>query len=143
MALKQIDHGTPMYEEMVKLRSEILRKPLGLRFTEKELQKEKQDILIVCVEDETLLGCCILSKHDSGTLRLRQMAVKKNLQGKGIGESIMSFAENLTRDKGCNRIIMHARNSAIGFYEKLNYKVTGKEFTEVGLPHHVMEKLIL
>ena len=30
MALKQIDHGTKEYLQMVKLRNEILRQPLGL-----------------------------------------------------------------------------------------------------------------
>jgi ribosomal protein S18 acetylase RimI-like enzyme len=71
------------------------------------------------------------------------MAVNNNLQGKGIGASIMSFAENLARDKGYRNMIMHARNTAIGFYEKFGYKVKGGEFTEVNLPHHVMEKVLL
>ena len=51
------------------------------------------------------------------------MAVNNNLQGKGIGASIMSFAENLARDKGFNKLIMHARKTAIGFYEKFGYKL--------------------
>jgi ribosomal protein S18 acetylase RimI-like enzyme len=70
------------------------------------------------------------------------MAVKANLQRKGIGESIMSFAENIGRDKGYRRIIMHARDTAIGFYEKFGYKVKGDQFIEVNLPHHMMEKNI-
>lgn len=41
MALKLIDHGTKEYQQMVKLRNEILRKPLGLTFTPEELEKEK------------------------------------------------------------------------------------------------------
>ncbi|MFN3422756.1 MAG: GNAT family N-acetyltransferase, partial [Armatimonadota bacterium] len=54
----------------------------------------------------------------------------------------MSFAENIARDKGYRRIIMHARDTAIGFYEKFGYKVKGDQFIEVNLPHHVMEKNI-
>jgi hypothetical protein len=42
MALKIIDHGTKEYEQMVRLREEILRKPLGLQFTEEELESEKK-----------------------------------------------------------------------------------------------------
>jgi ribosomal protein S18 acetylase RimI-like enzyme len=68
------------------------------------------------------------------------MAVKDNLQRKGIGASIMSFAENLSRDKGYKKIIMHARDSAIGFYERCGYKKKGDQFIEINLPHHVMEK---
>ena len=68
------------------------------------------------------------------------MAVQNNLQGKGIGAAMMNFAENLARDLGYTRIIMHARKSAIGFYEKLGYKVSGKEFQEISIPHIIMEK---
>jgi predicted GNAT family N-acyltransferase len=35
---------------------------------------------------------------------------------------------------------MHARDTAIGFYEKFGFKVNGNEFIEVNVPHHVMEK---
>ena len=142
MGLKQIDHGSPQYKQMIKLRHQILRQPLGLSFTEEELEKEKNDILIAAFDDDEMLGCCMLCPIDSNTLRVRQMAVNNNLQGKGIGASIMAFAENLARDKGYHRLIMHARKTAIGFYEKFGYKVVGDEFTEVRLPHHVMEKSI-
>ena len=70
------------------------------------------------------------------------MAVKNNLQGKGIGAAIILFGENLARDKGYKKITMHARNTAIGFYEKFGYKVTGEEFVEVKLLHHSMQKVL-
>jgi len=35
---------------------------------------------------------------------------------------------------------MHARKNAIGFYEKMGYKVKGPEFQEVSIPHYEMEK---
>jgi predicted GNAT family N-acyltransferase len=140
MALKQIDHGSKEYQQMVNLRMEILRKPLGLSFTNAELEKEKDDILIAAFEDDKILACCMLTKQDDKNVKLRQMAVQNNLQGKGIGASIMSFAETLARDRGYKKLMMHARKTALGFYEKLGYKVTGDEFNEVTVPHFVMEK---
>jgi GNAT superfamily N-acetyltransferase len=140
MGIKQIDHGTVQYAQMVELRSEVLRKPLGLDFTEEELDKDKDEILIAAFDEDEMLGCCVLCKTEKVDLRLRQMAVKDEIQGTGIGASIIGFAENLARDKGYHKIIMHARDSAIGFYEKLGYKVIGEPFTEVNLPHHLMEK---
>jgi GNAT superfamily N-acetyltransferase len=140
MALKLIDHGSREYQQMVQLRNDILRKPLGLNFTPEELETEKEEILIGAFEDEKMLGCCMLIKADPNTVRLRQMAVLNNLQGKGIGRALMQFAENIARDRGYRKIIMHARKTAAGFYEKLGYQVTGDEFTEVTLPHYVMEK---
>jgi predicted GNAT family N-acyltransferase len=35
---------------------------------------------------------------------------------------------------------MHARKTAMGFYEKLGYEKIGDEFTEVTIPHYKMEK---
>lgn len=140
MALKIIDHGTPEYQQMVKLRDDILRKPLGLGFSPEELESEKDNMLIAAFEDERMLGCCMLVEEEPGTARLRQMAVLNDLQGKGIGRALMNFAENLARDRGFKVVRMHARTNAIGFYEKVGYKVLGDQFEEVTIPHFVMEK---
>jgi|SRR5579871_3210040 len=142
MALKMIDHGTKEYEQMVHLRYEILRKPIGLSFDNSELDKEKDDVLIGAFEDERILGCCLLTKLDDKTIRLRQMAVPNNMQGKGIGRALMIFAENIARDLGYAKLIMHARKTALGFYGKLGYSVVGEEFQEVTIPHFVMEKAL-
>ena len=143
MALKLIDHGSPEYQQMVQLRNDILRKPLGLVFLPDELEKEKEDILIGAFEDDKMLGCCMLINTDPGTVRLRQMAVLNTLQGKCIGKALMQFAENIARDRGYRKITMHARKTATGFYEKLGYTTNGVEFLEVTLPHVVMEKQLL
>ena len=140
MALKQLYHGSKEYEQMVKLRYEIMRKPLGLSFSDDELKKEKDDILIGAFDEDDIIGCCILSKIDSHCARLRQMAVQKNNQGMGIGESMMGFAENIARDKGYKVLMMHARDTAIGFYEKYGYKIKGNEFIELNIKHHIMDK---
>lgn len=140
MPLKIIDHGSKEYKQMVELRRQILRKPLGLDFTREELDKEKDHILIAAYEDDQMLGCCMLIQVEPKKVQLRQMAVKAGLQGKGIGRALMQFAENIARDRGNKVLIMHARKSAAGFYEKLGYKIVGDEFTEVTIPHYNMEK---
>jgi ribosomal protein S18 acetylase RimI-like enzyme len=82
----------------------------------------------------------MLVKQDEKNVKLRQMAVINNLQGKGIGRALMYFAENIARDRGYKVITMHARKTATGFYERLGYKVSSEEFKELSLPHFVMEK---
>ncbi|RYY90456.1 MAG: GNAT family N-acetyltransferase [Chitinophagaceae bacterium] len=140
MALKIIDHGTPEYQQMVQLREEILREPLGLQFDADELDKERQNILMAAYEDDQMLGCCMLVEEAPDTVRLRQMAVLNDLQGKGIGKALMNFAENIARDRGYKKITMHARKNAQGFYEKMGYRKRGEEFHEITIPHYVMEK---
>ncbi len=140
MALKIIDHGSPEYLQMVRLRDIILRKPLGLGFTPEDLEMEKDNMLIGAFEDENMLGCCMLVEERPDIVRLRQMAVLNDLQGKGIGRALMNFAENLARDRGYKIIRMHARHNAVGFYEKVGYKVKGDQFIEITIPHFLMEK---
>ena len=140
MAIRIIDHGSKEYTQMVELRYNLLRKPLRLQFDEEELNREKDDIHIGCFEDDHLEGCCLLTQTDPSTVRLRQMVVISGLQGKGIGRVLLQFAENIARDRGYKKILMHARKSAVGFYEKLGYNVVGDEFEEVTIPHYVMEK---
>ena len=140
MALKIIDHGSPEYLQMVRLRDIILRKPLGLGFTPEDLEMEKDNMLIGAFEDERMLGCCMLVEERPDIVRLRQMAVLNDLQGKGIGRALMNFAENLARDRGYKIIRMHARHNAVGFYEKVGYRVKGDQFIEITIPHFLMEK---
>lgn len=127
---------------MVDLRYQVLRKPLGLTFTSEDLEKEKNDVLIGCFDEEKLEGCCLLTANGEKEFRLRQMAVADGLQGKGIGRVLMNFAENIARDMRKEKMIMHARKSAIGFYEKLGYTTCSNEFEEVSIPHYVMEKIL-
>ncbi len=140
MPIKQIDHSSKEYRQMVELRNEILRKPLGLSFKKEDLEREKDDILIGAFEEDKMLGCCLLTRVDKNNVRLRQMAVQNNLQGKGIGATMLNYAENVARDAGYKNMVMHARKTAVGFYEKLDYKVTGDEFEEITIPHVVMAK---
>jgi GNAT superfamily N-acetyltransferase len=143
MPIMQIDYGTPKYQQMLTLREDILRKPLGLIYTADDLEPDKKDILIGAFDDGRILGCCILRAEAPDKIRLRQMAVRPNQQGKGVGQQIMRFAELIARDKGYKKLTMHARDTAIGFYEKQGYKVVGDGFLEVTIPHHIMEKFLI
>ena len=140
MALKIIDHGTPEYQQMLKMRDDILRKPLGLKISVEEVEKEKDNLFIAAFEDEQMLGCCMIVEMDPKKARLRQMAVLNNLQGKGIGRALIQFAENIARDHGYRIMSMHARKPTVPFFEKMGYKVTGPEFIEITIPHFEMEK---
>lgn len=140
MALKIIDFGTPEYHQMVKMRQDILRRPLGLTLTEEEIQKEKENLFIAAFEDEQMLACCMIVEMEPKKARLRQMAVLNNLQGKGIGRALIQFAENIARDHGYRVMSMHARKPTVPFFEKMGYKITSNEFIEITIPHFEMEK---
>ncbi len=125
---------------MVALRLQLLRIPLGLSFAEEELQAEKDDIFLGFFNNNVLQACCVLTRKSTEVVKLRQMAVSTGLQGKGVGRELLQFAEKFANEKGYRKIIMAARKTAVGFYEKLGYAVVGGEFLEVTIPHYTMEK---
>jgi predicted GNAT family N-acyltransferase len=143
MPIKIIDYGSKEYEQMVALRKEVLRKPLGLTYSQADLDRDKQDILIGAFEEDSILACCILTRTAPDAFQLRQMAVDQKMQKNGVGAAIMAFAENLAHDTGGRAMMMHARKTAVGFYEKLGYAIVGGEFTEVGIPHVEMKKTLI
>ncbi len=135
-----IQHGSGEYEQMVALRHQLLRKPLGLHFTAEELANEKNNILLAYTDEGIMEACSMLVKIDPQIVRLRQLAVLSGLQGKGIGRAMVQFAENLARDNRYQKIIMHARQDSIHFFEKLGYEVESEPFIELTIPHVVMGK---
>lgn len=138
--LRTIEYGSCDYHNMVALRDQVLRKPLGLSFTPEYLQQEINDVLIGCFEDDVIIGCCILTPQENGVMQLRQMAVADDTQGKGVGSKVLAFAEELSRRNGFSELMMHARKVAVPFYNRNGYTERGDEFEEVGIPHYEMFK---
>jgi predicted GNAT family N-acyltransferase len=133
--------ASPEYDEAVALRYEVLRKPLGLVFTQEELNAENNEFHFGCYNTEQILcGCLTYHIYSATTLKMRQVAVKSALQGIGIGRLLVENTENWASNAGWKTIILHARLSAVPFYEKLKYVVDGDEFEEVGVPHYKMWK---
>ena len=135
-----IAYNSPEYHEMLALRYKILRAPLGLNFSEEDLQQEKDDIFIACRENGNIIGCCILTRLTDKAIKLRQMAVDNHLQGKNIGRNVLLFAEQYAAKHGYATMKLNARKTAVGFYAKYGFMVSGDEFLEIGIPHFLMIK---
>lgn len=130
------------YQQVYNLREEILRKPIGLSLENEDLSGDALDTIFCAMHGDTVIGCLMLHPTDSPEkIKFRQMAVADGWQGKGIGQLLMNAAEKHTWGSGQWHIVLHARVTAQAFYEKLGYNTTSTVFTEVGIPHVVMEKL--
>ena len=140
--VSQIAHGSTEYEATVALRRAILREPLGLDFSQQELNDERADFHVACYDGGELVGCLVLVPQPHGVVKMRQVAVALNVQGRGIGRALCEFAEAFARERGFVEITLHARTSAVPFYEKLGYERVGEEFEEVTIPHWAMRKAL-
>ena len=138
-----IEFGTPAYDDTVRLRDDILRKPLELEFTPEYLAKEYSMMHLACYNDRhELLGCLILMPLDDGEIKMQQVAVREDCQRKGVGQLLVADSEAISKARGFKKMVLHARDTAIPFYLKLKYKKKGRAFTEVTVKHYKMEKTL-
>lgn len=142
MEIKTLEHNSKEYEEMVRLRISQLLQPIGVPESYINREGEKGDVLIGAFENGEMIGCCVLTPKNNGEMQLRQMAVRSDYRGRRIGAAIIEFAEQVTREKGFSVLMMHARNPVIEFYKRCGYQIDGKEFFEVGIGHHKMQKTL-
>ena len=136
-----IEFGTPDYDESIRLRYEVLRRPLGLEFTESQLEEEFDQIhLVLKNNQQKIIACLVFKIHNESTLKMRQVVVDQSIQSTGVGSILVKESEKWAISNHFKKIELHARDTAIEFYQKLNYKMVGNEFLEVGIPHREMVK---
>jgi predicted GNAT family N-acyltransferase len=125
------------------LRSEVLRKPLGLPANDPAFSDKESDIHFVALDNDELVGIVVLvPDYKPATGKLRQMATAEKVRGKGFGVLLVQELEKHAQNIGLQKIVLHSRHYAVGFYEKLGYKITSEVFQEVDMDHFVMEKRI-
>ncbi len=120
----------------------MLRTPLGLTLSEKDIAGEETQTHFCALEQGKVIGSVIFKPLENNTVKLRQMAVADNQQGRGLGSKLVRFGEDWAHAQGFTAIELNARMTALNFYEKLGYAPTGEPFTEVGLPTIKMIKTL-
>ncbi|MBL0100547.1 MAG: GNAT family N-acetyltransferase [Saprospiraceae bacterium] len=140
----QIDFGTPEFDEALKLRYEVLRKPLHMEFDPDDISKEFDSYHIACYHKSTqeLAAFLILKPVSHQVLKMRQVAVDPHLQSTGIGSFLVAESESFAKKHHYQKIELHARHTAVDFYKKNGYQSSGSIFQEVGIDHLFMSKTL-
>lgn len=75
--------------------------------------------------------------------QLRGMAILKEFQGKNLGNLILKEGESLLKKKDVEIVWCNAREVALNFYKRNNYKIIGNSFNikDIGL-HYTMFKTL-
>lgn len=143
MIIKEIEYGSDVYKRALSLRYTVLRMPLGLKWSKKDLKGEENQLHYGFFSgDDKLVAFLAVKLLDNHTAKIRQMAVDKHHRGKGTGRQLLEGVEKILYKKGIRRIEMNARKTAVGFYKKVGYVVEGEEFVEVTIPHFKMARTI-
>ena len=100
-------------------------------------------VQVFASEGERIIGCLRIYQKEPGVLQIGRVAVIESQRGRGIGMQMMRQAISYVRDNLTDeKIYLEAQTYAIGFYEKLGFKVISDEFLDEGIPHKGMELLI-
>ncbi|WP_430404338.1 GNAT family N-acetyltransferase [Fluviicola sp.] len=110
------------------LRYRILREPLGKERGSERNDGDENGIHFALVDGKKLIAVARLDHVDQAICQARFVAVESDLQGKGYGREIMTALENKAERLGYSTMILHARDYALAFYEKLGYTLVGPSY---------------
>jgi len=136
----QFDTQSPYYQQMLALRHQELRKPLGLDLYKQDLSSEPNYWHFGLVRAHQLIACVMIVPVDKKMVILKQMAVCANEQGQGLGLALIGHLEGHLFNRNIETIELSARVSALGFYQKIGYQIQGSPYIDVGIEHQLMTK---
>lgn len=136
---RQLEFDSPEYDASLRLREDVLRKPLGMKLRLQDQRGEQAQLHFGAFEDGKLVGVIIFVPEDKSNGKLRQMAITPAQQGNGIGAQLLAHVHAFAKAKGYSALTLNARETARSFYAKHGYGPFGEPFTEVGLPHVAMK----
>ncbi|MBT3202382.1 MAG: GNAT family N-acetyltransferase [Phycisphaerales bacterium] len=143
MIIREVEFGGDGYREVLAMRDRLLRVPLGLTWSQADLEGEAEQLHFGLYDhDDTLIACVVIKPLDEHNAKLRQMAVDEQYRQIGAGRRLIQGVEDILKQRGFRCIKMDARDTAVGFYRKLGYEIQGDVFTQVTIPHFRMTKVI-
>ncbi|SHL25183.1 GNAT family N-acetyltransferase [Hymenobacter psychrotolerans] len=126
------------------LRYEVLRQPWqqppGSEIADDDAASTTTHALLLAPDGQAL-GVGRLHPSGAGQGQLRFMAVAPAAQGQGVGRRILAFLETAARRQRLRELVLHAREEAVPFYERLGYTVVAPSHLLFGvIPHFLMRK---
>ena len=136
--IREVEFGSAEYRQFLHLREQLLRIPLGRVLTPEDTAGEFDQTHMVAMVGGQVIAGLILRPLNPQTLRLRQMVVIPAWQRHGVGSALLQFACDWAAEHRCLCLELHARASAIAFYQRAGFVCCGQPFTEVGIAHRLM-----
>jgi len=131
------------FERYYHLRWQILRQPWDQPPGSEKDQLEQTSFHIMAVADNQIIGVGRLHTVGDKVFQIRYMAVDERFRNIGVGTAVLEAIEKQAVFLGATKIVLDAREKAIGFYEKKGYRITAPSHTLFGvIKHFKMEKSI-
>ena len=125
--------------ELDRLLWNVLWKPLNLpRHIRDSFKIDSPQIELIAVDGKVITGVLVANWLSENEIEIRHIAVRPDYQENSIGTLLVEELFKLVREKTPLRIQIHARNTSIGFFSKLGFKLSGgrldhKDFIKQGI----------
>ncbi|HEX8327096.1 MAG TPA: GNAT family N-acetyltransferase [Hymenobacter sp.] len=141
----QAPSSPPEWAAYFALRYQVLRQPwqqpLGSERCPADDEPTTIHALLPGPAAGSALAVGMLQRTTATQGQIRFMAVAPEAAGTGLGGKVVAYLEEKARAAGITEIILHARETAVGFYEKHGYAVVEPSHLLFGvLPHFLMRK---
>lgn len=103
---------------------------LYLQWIKDSIKRILADSVIVYKKNGDCHGF-VTVKYKQDYAEIGLIAVHEQSRGKGIGQELITYASNLARDKGLDRVVVKTQwenNIAINLYKKSGFKITAKKY---------------
>ena len=125
------------------LRYQILRAPWQQPpGSERDDAEERASHRMIISASGDVLAVGRIQPLGEGRAQIRYMAVHADWQGKGLGQHIVAALEEQALAWQCHQIVLNARETAEGFYQKLGFIRGAPQPPLFGIAHRQMTKLI-
>lgn len=84
-------------------------------------EKGDGELVFAALDGDEMAGVFVLVLFGEVNAELRHAAVSEKYSGKGIGRSLWRRVLDHIGERGINRVEVYARNTAIGFWEKIGF----------------------
>jgi len=133
---------TKEWEAYYDLRFRILREPLNQPRGSERNNGDSTGKHFALYDAGVLKAIARLDQAEELVSQVRFVAVESNSQGKGYGKKIILATEETSESNGNTKMILHARDYAVDFYLRLDYKTVEKSYKLFDvLQHFLMEKV--
>ena len=78
----------------------------------------------------------------AGVSTIGRVAVVQSWRGRHAGVAVMQALMDVAKQRGDHGVMLHAQQSAQGFYDRLGFTVQGEPFDEVGIAHVTMVRAL-
>lgn len=89
-------------------------------------------------EADEVVGTGRVYMDDEGNYHAGRIAVLKEARGNSYGEFIVRMLCDRAFANGAKQVHIGAQVQAIGFYEKIGFRVCGESYDDVAIPHKPM-----